>query len=334
MAGAGWLALAGSIQAQVPEKPDLKFSLDWLFQGPQAPMVLAAEGGHFRAEGMNVTVDRGSGSANTIHRVASGAYDVGFADLNSIIKFNADNPGREITAFYMVFDASPLAIMSLAEKNIMAPKDLNGRRLGGPVADGARQMFPVFARLHRLDSASITWISVDPSLRETLLVRGEVDAISGFITSGPLSIEARGVPPERIRTMKFADHGLDFFGSALFARAEFIAQYPRTIRAFARAMNRALKDSIARPELAIEVLKKRDPLLDPQLELRRLRIAIDQLVATPAVRAGGLSVVDPRRLERNVAMVAEGFGMPSQPTAALVFTDRFLPPAAERMLPR
>jgi NitT/TauT family transport system substrate-binding protein len=332
-AGLAAAATTVAAQGQQPEKPDLKFSLDWLFQGTQAPMVLAADGGLFKAEGLNVTVDRGAGSGNTINRIVSGAYEIGFADLNSIIKYNADNPGREVTAFYMVFDQSPLAVMSLAEKNIAAPRDLNGKKLGAPVFDGARQMFPVFARQTRLDAGSISWTTMDSNLRETMLVRGDVDAISGFITSSPLSIEARGVKPERIRVMKFADHGLDFYGSALFARADFIAQHPRTIAAFARAMNRALKESLAQPDKAITLLKQREPTVDTALELRRLRIALDELVATPAVRRGGLSVVDPARLERNIAMVCEGFGVKVPPKAGVVFTDRFLPPAAERMLP-
>jgi len=316
------------------EKTDLKFSLDWLFQGPQAPMVLAAEAGLFKSEGLNVTVDRGAGSANTINRVVSGAYDIGFADVNTIIKYNAENPGREVTGFYMVFDQSPLAVMSLAEKNINAPKDLNGKKLGAPVFDGARQMFPVFARQNQIDASSISWTSMDSALRETMLVRGDVDAISGFITSGPLSIEAQGVKPERIRVMKYADYGLDFYGSVLFARTEFLTQNPKTITAFARAMNKAMKESMAKPEAAIAALKTRDGLINTALEQRRLKITMDQLVVTPAVRANGLSFVDPKRLERNIEMVSAGFDIKVPPKVASIYTDRYLPPLAERMLPK
>lgn len=325
------IVLAHAAHAQV-EKPDLKFSLDWLFQGPQAPMVLAVEAGLFKREGLNVTVDRGAGSGNTINRVVSGAYDVGFADVNTLIKYNAENPGREVTGFYMVFDQSPLAVMSLSEKNIGAPKDLNGKKLGAPVFDGARQMFPVFAKQNQIDASSISWTSMDSALREIMLVRGDVDAISGFITSGPLSIEAQGVKPERIRIMKYADYGLDFYGSVLFARAEFLTQNPKTIAAFARAMNHAMKESMAKPEVAIAALKTRDGLINTALEQRRLTITMDQLVATSAVRTGGLSFVDPKRLERNIDMVSAGFDIKMPPKAALIYTDRFLPPLSERML--
>lgn len=327
-------ALMGHAACAQVEKADLKFSLDWLFQGPQAPMVLAAEAGMFKSEGLNVTVDRGAGSGNTINRVVSGAYDIGFADVNTIIKYNAENPGREVTGFYMVFDQSPLAVMSLAEKNINAPKDLNGKKLGAPVFDGARQMFPVFAKQNQIEASSISWTSMDSALRETMLVRGDVDAISGFITSGPLSIEAQGVKPERIKIMKYADYGLDFYGSVLFARAEFLTQNPKTIAAFARAMNKAMKQSRDKPEAAIAALKVRDGLINSEIEQRRLKITMDQLVATPAVRNGGLSFVDPKRLERNIEMVSAGFDIKVPPKAALIYTDRFLPPLADRMLPK
>ena len=324
---------AAPAMAQV-EKPELKFSLDWLFQGTQAPMVVAAENGFFKAEGLTVTVDRGAGSGNTINRVVSGAYDFGLADVNSIVKYNAENPGREVTGFYMVFDQSPLAVMSLAEKNVNAPKDLAGKKLGAPVFDGARQMFPVFAKVNGVDTSAIAWTAMDSALRETMLVRGDVDAISGFTTSGPLSIEAQGVRPERIRVMRYADHGLDFYGAVLFARTEFLAQNPKTVAAFARAMNAALKDAMVHPEAAIVALKTRDGLINDSLELRRLKIALNELVATPAVKKAGLSHVDPQRLQRNIAMVADGLALKAAPSAASVWTDRFLPPAAERMLPR
>lgn len=322
----------GGAASAAPEKSELRFSLDWLFQGSQAPLVLADEGGFFEKEGLEVTVDRGAGSANTISRVATRTYDVGFADINSIIQHNANNPDDQVKAFYIVFDRSPLAIMSLADNGIDEPADLEGKTLGAPSFDGARKMFPAFARVNGLDADSITWESMDPQLREQMLVRGEVDAISGFITSGPLSIEALGVAPEDIVILRYNDYGLDFYGSALFARADFIEEHPETVAAFARAVNAAIKAAAADPDAAIDAVQARDSLIDEALEKRRFILTMKELMLTEAVKESGLSATDPERLARNIDLVAEVFELP--PVAPeTIYTDAFLPPASERTAP-
>ena len=71
----------------------------------------------------------------------------------------------------------------MKSKGITKPKDLEGRKLGAPTFDGGRQMFPALAKANGLDMNKITWITMDANLRETLLVRGDVDVITGFLTS-------------------------------------------------------------------------------------------------------------------------------------------------------
>src|SRR3954470_6388355 len=102
MAMVATFAVTGSAHAT-----DVKFTLDWTFQGPQSPFVLAAERGYFAAEGLNVTIDRGEGSGAVPPRVASGTYDIGVGDINPLIRFNADKPEAGLIAVAVLFDASP-----------------------------------------------------------------------------------------------------------------------------------------------------------------------------------------------------------------------------------
>ena len=87
-------ALAGvlpNLTAQAQET-SIKFQLDWRFEGPSALFLLPAAKGLFKAEKLNVTVDAGNGSGNAVNRVASGSYDMGFADLAALMEFHANNP--------------------------------------------------------------------------------------------------------------------------------------------------------------------------------------------------------------------------------------------------
>nr|UOZ97496.1 hypothetical protein NCPCFENI_01417 [Cupriavidus sp.] len=82
-----------------------------------------------------MTIDPGSGSVEGINRVASGAYQLGFADINSLVKYR-DNPANSpIKAVQMVYDTPAFAIITLKKTGIKTPKDLEGKIPGAPAPD-------------------------------------------------------------------------------------------------------------------------------------------------------------------------------------------------------
>src|SRR5262245_13558524 len=97
------MALAGAALPAAAQT-QVKFLLDWVFQGPTSPFLVALEKGYYKAEGLDVTMDPGRGSAGAVQGVATGAYQVGFADVNALIEYNAKNPGKEILCVFMAYD--------------------------------------------------------------------------------------------------------------------------------------------------------------------------------------------------------------------------------------
>jgi NitT/TauT family transport system substrate-binding protein len=71
---------------------------------------------------------------------------------------------------------------------------------------------------------------MDPPLRETMLVRGDIDAITGFSFTSLLNLEARGVKAADIVVMPYADHGVKLYGNAIIASPKLIAENPRRSR--------------------------------------------------------------------------------------------------------
>ncbi len=318
--------------AQV-EKPSLKFSMGWLFQATQAQFPLTVEKGYWKAEGLEVAVDRGSGSATSVQRVVSGAYDFAYADMGTVIKWNLENAGREIIAVYVAEDAFPLAAVALKKSGIAKPKDLEGKRLGAPTFDGGRQMFPVFAKANGIDQAKVTWFSMDANLREQMLVRGEVDAITGFITSAVPSLNAMGVKTSDLVVMRYDDHNLDGFGNAVIATRDFVEKNPKTVTAFVKGLNRGMKEMVANPKAGIDALKARDPLINVDNESQRMALYIRELLLTANVKENGFSSVNQPKLQRSIASVVEAFGAKNSVSPASVYTERFLPPKADRVPP-
>lgn len=322
----------GPAAAQL-EKPAIKFSQGWLFQATQAQFPLAHERGYWKSEGLEVTVDRGNGSATSIQRVISGTHEIAYSDVGTIVKWNAENPGKELMIIYVAEDGFPLGAFALKTKGIAKPKDLEGKKLGAPSFDGGRQMFPAFAKANGIDQSKITWFSMDASLREQMLVKGDVDVITGFITSAIPTLNGLGVKTADIMVMKYDDFNLDGFGNAVFASREFVEKYPKTVAAFVKGLNHAMKDIVADPKAAIGAIKARDPLINAELETERLKLYVKELLLTPNVKANGFSAVDTKKLERQIASVMDAFNVKANVTVASIYTDKFLPSKADRMPP-
>ncbi|MDQ7827672.1 MAG: ABC transporter substrate-binding protein [Armatimonadota bacterium] len=323
--------------AQAPARParpvTWKFTLDFLLQGPQAPFLVALEKGYFAREGVHLTIDRGFGSADAVAKIAGGAYDLGYADINTMIEFNVRNPGKELVAFVMVLNAPPFAILTLRRENIRTPQDLVGKRLGAPAGDAPRRLFPVFARAVGIHPDSVEWVTMDVPLREPSLIRGSVNAITGFYFTAFINLKATGVRPEDIVAFLYSDYGLPLYGNAVMAPRALLEREPAAVRGFVRAFIRGVADSIASPQEAVALLKRRDPLLNEAVEQERLLLALRANILTREVQADGFGGVRPERLARAIDAVALAFGLPTKPTWYEVFTPRFLPPKKDRMLP-
>ncbi|MEM1399351.1 MAG: ABC transporter substrate-binding protein [Pseudomonadota bacterium] len=320
--------LAGAAQAQT----DIKFTLDWKFQGPTGAFILADDRGYYAEEGLSVTIDSGNGSAGAVTRVASGAYEMGFADINALVDFTVQNPDQSVKSVMMAYDAPPFSIFTLADKGIDEPGDVVGKTLGAPVFDASYKLFPAFAAQVGFDPEDVPRVNMDPPLRETMLVQGEVDFISGHFFSSMLDLKAKGVAEEDIKYFLYSDLGLDFYGNSVIASGQFIEENPDAVAAFVRATIKGYKDLLVDPEAAVEAVSKRDPLIDKALELERLQIAIDTNILTPTVLEQGMGDIDVGRMERSIEQLALAYGHEESVAVDAIWTADFLPPADERKL--
>ena len=309
----------------------IKFTLDWRFEGPSALFLAAQAKGYFKQEKLDVTIDAGAGSGASVTRVVTGAYDMGFADISALIEFIGNNPAAvsKPQAIYMVYESTPSAVLALKKSGIKTPADLIGKTMGAPVFDAGRKAFPILARANNFDPARVQWKSMDPPLRETMLARGDVDAITGFTFTSYLGLTARGIKEEVIVMFKYNDYGAELYGNAVIASPKFLADNPAAVRGFLRAITLAIKDVVANPDAAIAYVKQRDPLITEATELKRLKMAIE-FVDTPVARRSGLGAIDKVRFDNTIDRVVSAFGIKNQVSPDGIFNSSFLPSASER----
>jgi len=141
LAGLTAVAALAPLSAHAQETK-IKMVLNWKYEGPQAWFFIAQDKGYFKAEGLDVEIDQGAGSAASIPKVASGAYQAGFGDINAVIDLAAKRPSEAPVGVYMLYNTPPFTVVVKSDSPIRTPKDLEGKTVGGPATDAALKLFP------------------------------------------------------------------------------------------------------------------------------------------------------------------------------------------------
>jgi NitT/TauT family transport system substrate-binding protein len=330
LAGGALAASAGFARIATAATP-LKFTLDWRYEGPAALFLTALDKGYFRDEGLDVTIEPGTGSREAIPRVATGGFDAGFGDVNSLIRFRDENPNIDLKAVMMVYDRPPFAIVGRKSRGITNdPKSLEGKKLGAPAGDGAFAQWPMFRKVNGIDDGKIKLENIGFPVREPMLASGEVDAIFGFAHTSLINLQARGVPAADIVTLLMADHGIELYGNAVIVSSRLLAEKPQTVRGLLRAITRSVRDVVAGPEAAIAGVLQRNEGARPEIELERLKMALDHYVMTPTVKANGFGGIDKARWQRALDQIALSVPLKDKAKAGNAFAEGFLPAEAER----
>lgn len=323
--------LSIGLQAHAELTP-VKFINDWKWEGQAAPLLMASDLGFFTEEQLDVTLDVGKGSLDALPKVASGEYDFGSADINSLIKWRDDNPDVDMKAIYIIYNAPPFAVLGRPSLGVIGPLDLEGRTLGAPAFDGAFAQWPAFVIANGILEDKVTIEDVGFPVREPMLAAGDVDAITGFSFTSYITLQQNGVPTEDISLMLMSDFGLDLYGNAIIVNPAFAKDNPRKVKAFLRAAVRGYQDTIANPAAAVEHVVSRVEGADRDIELQRLVMAIGHHIVTEEVRSIGLGNVINTRLEKSIAQLDTVHNFDQKPGAEDIFDDSFLPAMAARQL--
>jgi NitT/TauT family transport system substrate-binding protein len=323
---AALLGFSGAASAQTK----LKMVLNWKYQGPQGFFFVAEDKGYFKAEGLDVVIDQGDGSATPIPKVASGTYDIGFGDINALIDFASKRPQEAPIAVYVMFNRPPFTVAVKADSPIKTPKDFEGRMLGGAANDGALKLFPALCKSAKFDCSKVKITNMQPNLREQMLMQRQVDGVFGYVNTIRFSAKLIGVDPDKqIRFINYGDYGMDLYSNGIIVSKKLVKEKPEVVRGFVRALNKAVIDSLKDPKMAVNAVLKREPLIKFDVELERFGATLKDEMNHPEIAKIGLGNIDEARLKRSIDILVEASALPRTPKVDEIFTPAFLPPAAD-----
>jgi NitT/TauT family transport system substrate-binding protein len=325
-------AAAGSIVGAAQAQTGIKLSLDERLEGPAGLFLLPQDRGYYRSEGLDVTIEEGASALDPITRVASGGYELGFADINALIRYHDQNPAAPIKAVFMLFNKPPFAIVGRKSRGISDPKSLEDKKLGGSPAGATYDQWPIFAKLNDIDVAKVAIEKIGVPVRAPMLAAGQLDAVLGYSYRVYVDLKDRGVPLDDVVLLPMANYGLKLYGNAIIVNSKFASGKPEAVAAFLRAFLKGLKDTIRNPSAAVDSVLKRADLGKKEVELERMRMAIRDNIVTPEVRANGLGAIDSARLTEAINQIALTYAFRAKPKASDIFDPAFLPAAADRKL--
>jgi len=246
--------------------------LNWYLGGLHVPYYYGKERGYFAAEGIDLTINEGRGSANTVQVVAAGSDTFGMADSSSVILTAAK--GADIRSVMSFLNSTGFSVISLAETGIRTPKDLEGKRLAVSPGDPLGQLFQALAAVNKLDTSRISLVQVDPAAKVVAVLEKKADALLGGADDQYFLIRQKGAEPAALR---FADWGANIVGMTIVAKTETIRNNPDLVRRFVRASVKSWEESKKNPGAAVDAALKAKPDLNRQSTIDQLMVDIELL---------------------------------------------------------
>ena len=196
----------------------LTVRLDFIPVGFHAAMHLAKEKGWFAREGLEVDIQDGTGSLNTIQLVGSGRVDVGQVQLG--VMAIAREKGVPIKSFAGFVRKSDLGVIVPRDSGMKTVKDLKGKKLLCFAASPWAPFIDNFLAKGGLDRSTVEISMVPPATMAAVYMSNGADGI--------LTVEPFGLPiVEKNRpsiSIRLADYGINFPSYGLIATEETIAK--------------------------------------------------------------------------------------------------------------
>jgi NitT/TauT family transport system substrate-binding protein len=246
--------------------------LNWYLGGLHVPFYYGKELGFFKQEGIDLTINEGRGSANTVQVVAAGSDTFGMADSSSLI--TTASKGADVKSVMSLLNSTGFSVVSLASAGIKTPKDLEGKSLAVSPGDPLGQLFRALAAHNKLDMNTIKFVQVDPAAKVVAVLEKRVDALLGGADDQFFLIKYKGAEPAALR---YADHGANIVGMTIVTTGDLIKTKPDLVRRFVRASVRSWEAAKKDPGPAVDAAMKAKPDLNRQSTLDQMMVDFELL---------------------------------------------------------
>src|SRR5438046_9848879 len=232
-------ALIWTVLAVVPASAADKvvLMLNWYVYGEHAPFYYGKAKGIYAAEGIDLEIQEGRGSAATTQAVAAKTANFGYVDVPTMMR--AAIKGAPVSAPGVWLQTSPRSVMGFVEKNIRKPEDIKGKTVAITPADSMTQIWPLFLKKTGLKEADFTTVAGDAQTKLNAVINGQADLLLGYVMDQSMKIkDATG---KDVYPIKFADYGINMVSSGIIANSDYVKANADLVKRFMSATTKAVE---------------------------------------------------------------------------------------------
>ena len=255
LAAVAALAATFSSGALAQAKEKVILMLNWYVYSEHAPFFLGMERGFYDAEGIELEIQEGRGSAVTVQAVAAGSATFGYVDVPTMIKAAAK--GAPVRAVGVALQVTPMAVMGFADKNVKTAKDIIGKTVAMTPGDSMSQIWPLFLKKAGLQEDQFHTVSGDAQTKLNAVINGQADVLLGYVMDQNIKLQDATHKP--VQVVRFADYGVNLVSSGIVAGRETLSGKADLVRRFMRASTRALEETEKNPQAAVAATLKAMP---------------------------------------------------------------------------
>jgi NitT/TauT family transport system substrate-binding protein len=320
----GWMAVAllAVPPAGAATRDRLTFMLNFVPYGIHTAFFVAGEKGFYDRANLEVTVERGTGSTDTVTKVAAGSIDMGFADAASVVV--GRTKGAKVTMVGMVLDKGTSTFYTYKGSGITRPKDLEGKTVADSPGSTVHALLPALAALHNIDVSKIKFVLVAPAAKNPTLIEKKVDAMHTFSTFEPNLKALAAAKGMEIVSLSVSDWGLDLYGLALFTSEKMLQERRDVVRRWTDATMRAIAWSVENPEEAVAIFVRKNAAVTPELAREQWRIVVDHLL-TPVAKEQGIGFMTDEKMLRTRDILLKYHKAEADIPLKDLYTNEFLP---------
>ena len=309
-------SLMASTAVHAQEKVD--FILNWVPGGDHVPYYYAQKMGWYKKEGIDLSIEPGKGSALATQKVGAGANQIGLADMAGVLV--AKGKGADTVAVYNVYANSPQGMYWLKSSGITGIKDLVGKKVGNPAADGARVMWPALAKANGIDPKSVTWVNIDANAKLAALKSKAIDATTSFYNIHHIFQRELG---DDLGFLAWRDAGLNPYGNSIIVNAKYLKENKATVGKFVSVTQRAFAACVKDPKPCVQAMIDANGALKFDNELQNWHL-VEVLMSDKYSREVALGIHDDKRMADDYALVKQYIGLDKEFDVKSVYTNEFL----------
>ena len=249
------LAASAAAPALAQGKDKVVLMLNWYTYSEHAPFYYGKDKGFYDAEGIDLEIQEGRGSAVTVQAVAAGSATFGYVDVPTMIKAAAK--GAPVKAVGVALQTSAMSVMGFSEKNIKTPKDIVGKTVAMTPGDSMSQIWPLFLKKTGLQETQFKTVSGDAQTKLNAVINGQADLLLGYVMDQNIKLQDAAHKP--VTPIRFADYGVNLISSGIVANKDTLSAKADMVKRFMRATTKALEEAEKNPEAAVDATLKAQP---------------------------------------------------------------------------